>query len=208
MSAEPQVCLNCTVDGQPLKISVEAAKRIGIIRPLLEMSLKANTPEITLPVNEVRGPLMAKIVEYLEAHKKDPIRREVGRKNPETNTTNATVNTEASEAESGDETDEEDIEPIDQYENDDFYYERYAEVISPWDQKFMEAFDIPTLIELTKAANYLYIADLLDLCCKTIAGEMVGLSVEELRLKFNIKNDFTPEEEARLAAEFAWAEES
>jgi S-phase kinase-associated protein 1 len=33
---------------------------------------------------------------------------------------------------------------------------------------------------------------------------MKGLSVEELRSKFNIKNDFTPEEEERVRKETGW----
>jgi S-phase kinase-associated protein 1 len=60
---------------------------------------------------------------------------------------------------------------------------------------------------MTSAANFLAMEPLLDLCCKTIAGHMTGLSTEELRAKFGIVNDFTPEEEARMRAEFGWADE-
>lgn len=36
---------------------------------------------------------------------------------------------------------------------------------------------------------------------------MIGPSVEELRAKFNIKNDFTPEEEERIRRETSWIDE-
>ena len=200
MSDEKQVVhLTCTVDGHSQRVPLAIAQRIGIIKPLLAMKSDLNLP---LPINEVRGPLLAKIVEYLEAHQQDPIRREASRKNPEQGAVSLAQGSDSDEDDNYEAETRQDV-----YENDDLYYERYAEVTSPWDQRFMDSFDTSTLIELTKAANYLYIADLLDLCCKTIAGQMVGLSVEELRKKFNIKNDFTPEEEAKLAAEFAWVEE-
>lgn len=48
---------------------------------------------------------------------------------------------------------------------------------------------------------------LLDLTCQAIADHMKGLDVEGIRKKFNIENDFTPEEEAKIKEEFAWAEE-
>lgn len=92
-------------------------------------------------------------------------------------------------------------------EDEDFLYEEYLTNVSPWDQRFMEALDLPALIETTKAVNYLNIPPLLDLCCRTIARQMTGLKTEELRKKFNLQNDLSPEEEAKLAAEFAWIEE-
>lgn len=36
-----------------------------------------------------------------------------------------------------------------------------------------------------------------DVGCKTVANQIKGLSTEEIREKFHIKNDFTPEEEVR-----------
>ena len=56
-----------------------------------------------------------------------------------------------------------------------------------------------------QAANYLDIKGLLDLICKTVADMMKGKSVEEIRKMFNIKNDFTPEEEEEVRKENQWA---
>jgi S-phase kinase-associated protein 1 len=48
-----------------------------------------------------------------------------------------------------------------------------------------------------QAANYLNIQDLLDLACKAVAEVVRGKSPEELRKRFNIRNDYTQEEEVR-----------
>jgi S-phase kinase-associated protein 1 len=46
-----------------------------------------------------------------------------------------------------------------------------------------------------------------DLGCRTVAGMIKGKSPEEIRKLFNIKNDFTPDEEAQIKRENEWAEE-
>jgi len=75
-----------------------------------------------------------------------------------------------------------------------------------WDLDFCKV-DQPTLFELVLAANYLDIKDLLDLTCKTIANMIKGKTPEEIRKTFNIKNDFTPEEEEQIRKENEWCEE-
>ncbi|KAF6746283.1 Skp1 family, dimerization domain-containing protein [Ephemerocybe angulata] len=77
--------------------------------------------------------------------------------------------------------------------------------IADWDQKYM-AVDQEMLFEIILAANYLDIKSLLDVGCKTVAKMMKGKSSEEIRTLFNIANDFTPEEEAQIRKENAWAE--
>jgi S-phase kinase-associated protein 1 len=46
-----------------------------------------------------------------------------------------------------------------------------------------------------QTANYLNINNLLDLACQAVADMITGKTPEEIRKIFNIKNDFTPEEE-------------
>jgi len=46
-----------------------------------------------------------------------------------------------------------------------------------------------------QAANYLNINNHLDLACQAVADMITGKTPEEIRKIFNIKNDFTPEEE-------------
>jgi S-phase kinase-associated protein 1 len=78
--------------------------------------------------------------------------------------------------------------------------------ILPWDKDFC-AVDQTTLFELILAANYLDIKPLLDLACKTVANMIKGKTPEEIRKTFNIKNDFTPEEEEKIRKENEWCEE-
>ncbi|CAL9151776.1 unnamed protein product, partial [Musa hybrid cultivar] len=56
-----------------------------------------------------------------------------------------------------------------------------------------------------QAANYLNIKGLLDLTCQTVADMIKGKTPEEIRKTFNIKNDFTPEEEEEVRRENQWA---
>ena len=75
-----------------------------------------------------------------------------------------------------------------------------------WDKEFVKV-DDEMLFNLILAANYLDIKALLDLTCKTVADEIKGKTPEEIRIRFNIKNDFTPEEEEEVKRENAWCEE-
>merc|ERR1712113_1292221 len=68
------------------------------------------------------------------------------------------------------------------------------EVVSEWDANFVEV-DQETLFELILAANYMDIKPLLDLTCAKVASMIKGKTPEEIRKRFNIQNDFSPEEE-------------
>ncbi|XP_006359704.1 SKP1-like protein 1B [Solanum tuberosum] len=73
-----------------------------------------------------------------------------------------------------------------------------------FDAEFVKV-DQKTLFDLILAANYLNIKGLLDLTCQTVADMIKGKTPEEIRKTFNIKNDFTPEEEEEVRRENAWA---
>ncbi|KQJ92734.1 SKP1-like protein 1 [Brachypodium distachyon] len=73
-----------------------------------------------------------------------------------------------------------------------------------WDADFVKV-DQATLFDLILAANYLNIKGLLDLTCQTVADMIKGKTPEEIRKTFNIKNDFTPEEEEEIRRENQWA---
>ena len=83
---------------------------------------------------------------------------------------------------------------------------RRTDDICEWDLEYCKV-DQETLFELVLAANYLDIKSLLDLTCKTIANMIKGKTPEEIRKTFNIKNDFTPEEEEQIRKENEWCEE-
>ncbi|KAJ6830284.1 SKP1-like protein 1A [Iris pallida] len=76
--------------------------------------------------------------------------------------------------------------------------------IKTWDADFVKV-DQATLFDLILAANYLNIKGLLDLTCQTVADMIKGKTPEEIRKTFNIKNDFTPEEEEEIRRENQWA---
>merc|ERR1712167_132262 len=81
------------------------------------------------------------------------------------------------------------------------------ENVCEWDANFVEvAQDV--LFELILAANYMDIKPLLDLTCAKVASMIKGKSPEQIRRRFNIQNDFTPEEEEAVRAENKWAEDS
>ncbi|XP_068646797.1 SKP1-like protein 1A [Aristolochia californica] len=73
-----------------------------------------------------------------------------------------------------------------------------------WDADFVKV-DQATLFDLILAANYLNIKSLLDLTCQTVADMIKGKTPEEIRKTFNIKNDFSPEEEEEVKRENQWA---
>lgn len=81
------------------------------------------------------------------------------------------------------------------------------EVVCKWDADFINL-DNEELFALILASNWMDVKSLLDLGCAKIASMIKGKSPEEIRKKFDITNDFTPEEEAAVRAENKWAEES
>ncbi|KFK35210.1 hypothetical protein AALP_AA5G254700 [Arabis alpina] len=79
------------------------------------------------------------------------------------------------------------------------------EELKKWDKEFMEM-DESTIFDLILASNYLNIKSLLELTCQTVADMIAACkSADEIREKFQIENDFTPEEEERVRKENEWA---
>ncbi|KAK3129580.1 hypothetical protein QOZ80_6BG0481940 [Eleusine coracana subsp. coracana] len=79
-----------------------------------------------------------------------------------------------------------------------------ADELKTYDAEFVKV-DQAILFDLILAANYLDIKLLLDLTCQTVADMIKGKTPEEIRSTFNIRNDFTPEEEAEVRRENQWA---
>jgi S-phase kinase-associated protein 1 len=72
---------------------------------------------------------------------------------------------------------------------------------------FVDGLDQDMIFELILAANYLDMTPLLELTCATVAAMIKGKTPEEIRRQFNIRNDFTPEEERAVCEEVKWSEE-
>ncbi|XP_021770689.1 SKP1-like protein 1B [Chenopodium quinoa] len=76
--------------------------------------------------------------------------------------------------------------------------------LKQWDADFLKV-DQKILFDLILAANYMDIKSLLDLSCQCVANMIKGKTPEQIRKHFNIKNDFTPEEEEEVRRENQWA---
>ncbi|XP_048527148.1 SKP1-like protein 1 [Triticum urartu] len=73
-----------------------------------------------------------------------------------------------------------------------------------FDDSFVHV-DQDTLFDLLLAANFLDMQSLLDLTCKAVADQISGRTLEEIRKKFNIVNDYTKDEEQEVRRENSWA---
>ncbi|CAL9027265.1 unnamed protein product [Prunus brigantina] len=74
-----------------------------------------------------------------------------------------------------------------------------------WDQDFLDDVNQETIFDLILAANFLNIKSLLDLTCQHIADMIKGKTPAEIRKTFNLKDQFTPEEEEEVRRENQWA---
>jgi S-phase kinase-associated protein 1 len=80
------------------------------------------------------------------------------------------------------------------------------DVVPHWDAAFVDSLKQEELFELILAANYMDVKSLLDLTCAKVASMIKGKTPDEIRSTFNIRNDFTPEEEAQVREENKWVE--
>ena len=79
--------------------------------------------------------------------------------------------------------------------------------ISAWDEQFCSV-DKSVLFGLIQAANFLDIKSLLDLTTLAVANLIMKCAnPEQIRAEFNIKNDFTPQEEEQIRKENAWCDD-
>jgi S-phase kinase-associated protein 1 len=76
------------------------------------------------------------------------------------------------------------------------------ETVGPWDANYIDL-DIDAVFDILLAANFLDIKPLLELCCARIASLMIGKTPKQIRKAFNLPDEFSPEEEARIRKEFA-----
>ncbi|KAG5683473.1 hypothetical protein PVAND_012751 [Polypedilum vanderplanki] len=155
-------------DGKIFDCDLAVAKCSGTIRTMLEdLEIDESSEDEIIPLPNVDGRILRKVIEYCNYHKDDPT-------------------------------------PI-ATDNDDNKEKRTDDIIS-WDAEFLKV-DQGTLFEIILAANYLDIANLLDVSCKTVANMLKNKTPDEIRKEFNIKNDFTPMEEEQVRRENTWCEE-
>ncbi|CAN1759303.1 SKP1-like protein 4 [Linum perenne] len=139
-------------DGETFEVSEAVASKSKMIKNMID----DDCADGTIPVANVTGKVMAKVIEYCKKH--------------------------------GSSSDQAAANPL-----------------KDWDGKFVKELSMEMLFDVTLAANYLDIKELLDLACEYIASMMKGKEPEEIRKIFNIKNDYTKEEEDEVRRENQWA---
>ena len=81
------------------------------------------------------------------------------------------------------------------------------DVTTDWYATFIDH-DDSTVQDIILAANFLDIKELLNLSCAKLGSVIRGMSIQEFRKRFDIVNDFTPEEEAEPYDEARLAEQA
>ncbi|KAJ2313864.1 hypothetical protein H4S02_007498 [Coemansia sp. RSA 2611] len=162
-----------SADGAIIPVEQDIIEQSGTIRNILSDIGSSDTP---IPVPNVSGPILTKVIDYCRHHRNDPSRRQPR-------------------------------EPVyDETDSSETAIQRAISQMDDFDEEFCRV-DQGTLFDLILAANFLDIQPLIDLVGFTVANKMKGKTVEEMRATFNVKNDFTPEEEERVRQENAWCEE-
>eukprot|EP00054_Salpingoeca_dolichothecata_P031679 m.264263 g.264263 ORF g.264263 m.264263 type:complete len:172 (+) comp27626_c0_seq1:106-621(+) len=151
-------------DHKEFEVEASVAKMSITIKNMLDDLGWSGEDDTPIPLPNVTGAILEKVIQYCKQHKDDPIL-----------------------------TEEEQLE-------------KRSEEITGWDADFVKV-DQGTLFEMILASNFLDIKPMLDLTCKTVANMIKGKTPEEIRKHFNIKNDFTPQEEEQVRRENEWCEE-
>ncbi|KAJ2809142.1 hypothetical protein H4R20_000321 [Coemansia guatemalensis] len=161
-------------DGAVISVEQDMAEQSGTIRNILNDVGISSTP---IPVPNVSGPILSKIVDYWRHHRGDASRRRPR-------------------------------EPLPGEENDscEAATQHAISQMDDFDHEFCRI-DQGTLFDIMLAANFLDVPPLLDLVGYTVANKMKGKTVAEMRDTFQVKNDFTPEEEEKVLRENAWCED-
>lgn len=169
-------------DGQVFEVPAKVLDESMTIKNMIE-DLGSSEEVTTIPLPNVSGSTLAKVLEYCKHRSKVNADAKANADNANASAdASADANTSANASASAD---------------------AKAEVRT-WEEDFV-AVDQRTLFDLILAANYLNIKGMLDLTCQTVASMIKGKTVEEIRKTFNIKNDFTPEEEEEIRRENQWA---
>mmetsp|Transcript_9885 Transcript_9885/g.13638 ORF Transcript_9885/g.13638 Transcript_9885/m.13638 type:complete len:207 (+) Transcript_9885:49-669(+) len=78
---------------------------------------------------------------------------------------------------------------------------RMVDLVDSFDAKFCEVGQ-ETMFKLLLAANYMDIKPLLLLMCAKVASLLKGKTPQQIRKTFNIRGDYTPEEEEEVRNEY------
>lgn len=86
-----------------------------------------------------------------------------------------------------------------QNDNTDATYARDQEIVlTAWDRGFFGSMSDVELLKLLHVASFLDVRTLFNAGCHIIGKQWEGKRVDEIRKMYNLKNDFTPEEESQM----------
>lgn len=73
-------------------------------------------------------------------------------------------------------------------------------IISDWDSEYINV-DQEGLSDILIAAHYLDIKPLVQLGCRTVADQLRGVPLDQLRKMANVPSDLSPEEQTQMRRE-------
>ena len=101
-------------------------------------------------------------------------------------------------------------EYLEHYENEDVQplerplkSQNFKDCVDEWDYHYMDV-DIDLTFDIISAANYMDIKPLLSLASAKVATIIKFKTIEDIKKAFNIKKEFTPEEEAKIIDANDW----
>jgi hypothetical protein len=69
----------------------------------------------------------------------------------------------------------------------------------PWELQFIQRYSLEEKLELLKAANYLNLAAIFELCCAAVGAEFKGKSFEQVKSEFGLGDvKYSPEVDEEL----------
>ena len=147
-------------DSVDFSMDVELAKISETLKTMLDdLGIDTESDEASepIPLPNVNGATLKKVVEWCEHHKTD----------------------------------------YKEFADEDESSQPHLDDISDWDVTFFNI-DQAKIFEIILAASYLDVKGLLNIGCKSVAKLTQGKTPEQIRETFNIKNDFTSEEEEQF----------
>ncbi|KAI3836538.1 hypothetical protein MKX03_031404 [Papaver bracteatum] len=93
--------------------------------------------------------------------------------------------------------------------HDEINEEEFDKVVAKlmeFDQEFIAGLESDQILfDLIFAANYLSIRNLMECTCQVVANKLREMTPEQVRDYLRIENDYSPEQEAKVGADTAWA---
>lgn len=189
-----------TADGKMFRVAEEFVSQLVTIGNMVADMGAADDDTIPIPLPNVNANILQLVLQYIEYHWSNPLPFYYfppdKTKNPAEPTPDQQKPTPSSSSNNKKKSKEEEYD-----------YHRSDDVVE-WDKHFIGQMPQHVMFEVILACNFLDYKPLLDACCKTIAEKIKTIgNPEDIRKHFNIKNDFTPEEEEQMIRENEWVNE-